>query len=138
MKTANPRQGSETILVVDNQPFLLNLSCSMLSRYGYTVLSASSAGEALHFIQTFPDTKIHLALLDIVMPGMDGVELALHLTEKRPHISIIFMSGYCENPELRPERFRNVNFLAKPFTSMALAAKVREVLDMRRSDSAAS
>jgi len=88
-------------------------------------------------IQTYPDQKIDLALLDIVMPIMDGAELALHLTEMRPNLSIIFISGYSENPELRPERFRQVTFLAKPFTSMALAAKVREALDTPRSDATA-
>ena len=96
-----------------------------LKRNGYNVLSASSAQEALNFIHTFPDQKIDLALLDIVMPGMGGAELALHLTEMRPNLSIIFMSGYAENPELRPERFRKVMFLAKPFTSLVLSAKVR-------------
>lgn len=117
---------------------MLDLARSMLKRYGYKVLAVSSAQEALDLIQTWPDLKIDLALLDMVMPGMDGAELALHLTEIRPNISILFMSGYAENPELRPERFRKVMFLAKPFTSMALAAKVREALDAPRSDSAAS
>ena len=69
---------------------------------------------------------------------MDGAELALLLTEMRPSISIIFMSGYSEGPELRPEKFRNVNFSAKPFTSMALSSEVRQALDMRRSELAAS
>ena len=127
-----------TILVVDDETFMLDLACSMLKRYGYKILAVSSAKEALNLIHTFPEEKIDLALLDIVMPGMDGAELALHLTEMRPNLSIMFMSGYAENPELRPERFREVMFLSKPFTSMALAAKVREALDAPRSDSTAS
>src|SRR2546429_8830994 len=104
-------EGSETILVVDDETFMLDLACSMLKRYGYKILAVSSAKEALNIIHTFPDEKIDLALLDIVMPEMDGAELALHLTEMRPDISILFMSGYAENPELRPERFRKVMFL---------------------------
>ena|SRR5437868_385654 len=105
----------------------------MLKRNGYNVLCASGAQQALGLIQTYPDQKIDLALLDIVLPGMDGAELALHLTEMRPNISILFMSGYAENLEVRPERFRKVMFLAKPFTSLVLAAKVGEALDAPRS-----
>ena len=135
MKSEKP---TETILIVDDEPFILDLACSMLKRNGYHVLCASSAQQALDLIQTWPDLKIDLALLDIVMPGMDGPELALHLTEMRPNVPVLFMSGYAENPELRPERFRKVMFLAKPFTSMALAAKVREALDSPRSDTTAS
>src|SRR2546430_821969 len=139
MKSENPRlEGSEAILVVDDEAFMLDLARSMLKRYGYKVLAVSSAQEALDVLQTWPDLKIDLALVDIVMPGMDGAELALHLIEMRPNIPVLFMSGYAENPELRPERFRKVIFLAKPFTSMALAAKVRETLDAPRSDSVAS
>src|SRR5437763_14745282 len=109
MKTEDPRlEGSETIFVIDDDPSLLALTCSMLEHHGYKVLSANGAPEALHFSLTFPDQKVDLALLDIVMPGMEGVELALHLTEMRPNLPIIFMSGYSENPELRPERFRKV------------------------------
>jgi two-component system, cell cycle sensor histidine kinase and response regulator CckA len=129
---------TETILIVDDEPFILDLACSMLKRNGYNVLCASSAQQALDLIQTDPDQKIDLALLDIVMPGMDGAELALHLTEMRPNLSIMFMSGYAENPEVRPERFRQVMFLAKPFSSLVLAAKVREAIDAPRSDSTAS
>src|SRR3954462_15427816 len=125
MKSENP---TETILVVDDETFILDLACSMLKRNGYHVLCASSAQQALDLIQTDPDQKIDLALLDIVMPGIGGAELALHLTEMRPNLSIMFMSAYAENPELRPERFRKVLFLAKPFTSLVLAAKVREAL----------
>src|SRR5947209_20452533 len=93
----NRLEGSETVLLVDDETFMRDLACSMLTRYGYTVLCASSAKEALHIIQTQPDLTIDLAVLDIVMPGMDGPELALHLTEIRPNIQIIFMSAYSEN-----------------------------------------
>jgi len=131
-------EGTETILVVDDDTFMLSLAVSLLACYGYNVLIASTGEEVLHMLKTWPDLKIDLAVTDIVMPGMNGADLAQHLNEIRPTMPIIFMSAYSENPALRPVPFRNHIFLAKPFTSMTLAAKVREALDTPRSDAAVS
>jgi len=106
---------TDTILVCDDEPFMLTLASSMLTSHGYKVLSASNANEVLHMFKTCPDLKIDLALIDMVLPGLNGTDLALHLSEIHPTMPIIFMSAYSENAELRPERFRKVIFLAKPF-----------------------
>src|ERR1700730_7698236 len=131
-------EGRETILVVDDETFMLSLAYQMLTQYGYSTLTASSANEALHLFESWPDVQVDVALVDIVMPGMNGADLALKLHEMRPALPIIFMSAYSENPELRPPDWRSVIFIAKPFTSMALARKVREVLDGRHSDPAST
>src|SRR5258708_10089016 len=131
-------EGRKTILAVDDETFMLSLASQMLAQYGYSVLTASSAKEALHLFESWPDLQVDVALVDIVMPGMNGADLALKLHELRPTLPIIFMSAYSENPELRPPDWRNVIFIAKPFTSMALARKVREVLDGGRADPAST
>jgi two-component system cell cycle sensor histidine kinase/response regulator CckA len=131
-------EGRETILAVDDETFMLSLAYQMLTQYGYSVLTASSAKEALHLFESWPDVQVDVALVDIVMPGMNGADLALKLHEMRPTLPIIFMSAYSENPELRPPDWRSVIFIAKPFTSMALARKVREVLDGHHADPAST
>ena len=124
-----PTQRTETVLIVDDDEFIIEIAGAMLTRHGYRVLSATSGPRALRLLESQPHIAIDMALLDIVMPVMDGVELAIRLGEMLPRLPIIFMSSYAENPELRPENVRNVQFLAKPFTSVKLANKIREVLD---------
>jgi len=89
-------------------------------------------------LKTWARLKIDLALIDIVMPKITGAELALHQAISARRCRSFFMSAYSENAELCLERFREVIFLATPFTSMVLAEKVRQILDMPRSASAAS
>jgi CheY-like chemotaxis protein len=131
-----PQQGSETILVVDDETIVLTLTQMMLTRYGYTVLLASSGDEALHFFEAWPDQRVDIAILDIVMPGMDGFELADRLRAIRPTLPIIYMSAYSSRAELRPERLRDVPYLPKPFTSVSLTRKIREMLDKPSESSA--
>ncbi|HLI83505.1 MAG TPA: response regulator [Bryobacteraceae bacterium] len=124
-------RGSETILVVEDQPEVLALAAAALRRCGYTVLSAAGGEEALRFASTFPE-KIDLLLTDVVMPGMDGRTLASRLKAERPDIHILFMSGYTENAITnRPVPDAEVSYLQKPFTPDALALKVRQVLGPR-------
>jgi len=130
-------EGSETVLVVDDETFMLSLADSMLARHGYTVLTATSAQEVLHMFEIWPDLKIDVAVFDVVMPGMDGFELAERMRKIRPMLPILYMSAYPEKAELRPEITRNVPFVPKPFTSLTLAGKIREVLDKPRADSTA-
>lgn len=85
-------EGGETILVVDDETFMLSLAHEMLTLYGYRVLPASSAREALHLLESWTNIQVDLALVDIVMPGMNGADLALKLHEMRPTLPIIFMS----------------------------------------------
>ena len=124
-----PEQVSETILVVDDDPTILSLIHEMLAQHGYTVLVAATAEEALRFLQVSPEQWVHLAVLDIVMPVMDGFELAERLREIRPTIPILYMSAYSDDSELRPEKTRGIPDLAKPFTWVMLKSKIREMLE---------
>jgi two-component system cell cycle sensor histidine kinase/response regulator CckA len=133
-----PQTGNETILVVDDEIIILHLTKLMLERYGYIVLEAQSGAEALRFFEVSPEQHVDAAILDIVMPRMDGFELAERLRALRPVLPILYTSGYSERPELRPEKARDVPYLAKPFTSVTLMRKLREILGMPKLDHAAA
>ena len=126
-------EGTETVLVVDDETFMLSLAKLMLERNGYTVLTATSGGEVLHMLEIWPDLKIHVAVIDVVMPVMDGFELVERMRKIRPGLPILYMSAYPERAELRPEQTRNVPFVPKPFTSLTLVGKIRETLNTLRS-----
>jgi len=68
-------------------------------------------------------------VIDVVMPMMDGFELAVRMRKIRPRLPIVYMSAYPEKAELRPEQTRNIPFVPKPFTSLALLGKIREALE---------
>ena len=126
-------QGSETILIVDDDASILALTESMLIRHGYRTITAQGAAEAVHLFEIHPDVAVALALIDVVMPGVNGVELAVRLQELRPDLPVVFMSAYSANAALRPANTRNVPYLGKPFTSIRLVEKIREILDERKS-----
>ncbi len=121
--------GSETILLVEDQPSLRELGRIILERDGYQVLSAGTPAEALKIAAAYAE-PIHMLVTDVVLPGMNGPVLAEQLTRSRPQIKVLFVSGYTENVighhgELAPE----TNFLEKPFTHETLSAKIRSILD---------
>ncbi len=118
----------ETILVVEDGDAVRNLVCLMLVQNGYGVLEARGGREALRVCESHP-SPIQLVLIDLVMPNMKGADLAGHLLRARPDLRILLMSGYAEEAALLGACKRSVAFLAKPFTSIELVAKVREVLD---------
>ena len=118
----------ETILVVEDGEAVRSLVCRMLVQNGYRVLEASSGQEALQLCQTHPE-DIHLILTDVVMPRMNGSELASRLARARPEMRILFMSGYTEEPVVRRVGRDSVSFLQKPFTSVALVNRIRQMLD---------
>src|SRR5207237_5065955 len=89
--------GEETILLVEDEEAVRGLVREILSRLGYRVLVAGNGIEALALSQRFPET-IHLLLTDVIMPGMDGCELAERMMVARPDTRILFMSGYAEPP----------------------------------------
>jgi len=126
-------EGTETVLVVDDETFMLSLAELMLVRNGYTVLTATSGQEVLHMLAVWPDLKIDVAVIDVVMPVMDGFELVERMRKIRPRLPILYMSAYPEKAELRPEQTRNIPFVPKPFTSSSLVGKIREALDTLRS-----
>jgi len=121
--------GHETILLVEDEETVRQLTEYYLRTQGYTVLEAADAAAALQ-ISNARSGPIHLLLTDVIMPGMNGRELAQHITASRPETRVLFMSGYTENAighngTLEP----GINLLQKPFTLPALKAKVSEVLD---------
>jgi PAS domain S-box-containing protein len=128
VKTAVPR-GSETILLVEDDEAVRELTEMVLQSYGYNVLVAEDPGDAQTLSDT-PGAEIALVLTDVVMPKMSGRELVRRLTDKHPHLRVLYMSGYTDNVitsggVLEP----GLAFLQKPFTPASLASKVREVLD---------
>jgi CheY-like chemotaxis protein len=127
----SPTRPSETILVVDDDRMVRGLADSMLTRFGYTVITAASAKEALGL---FENIEVDLALVDLVMPEMNGVEVVERIHELRPDLPVLFFSAYSEDESPRPMFARGVPFVAKPFTSLQLTKKIREILDMPKVD----
>ncbi|MGB7848093.1 MAG: response regulator [Candidatus Acidiferrum sp.] len=122
-------RGCETILLAEDSASLRQMAREYLESIGYTVLEASSGGEALEHAKEFQG-PIHLLLTDVVMPGMSGPELASELASLRPGIKVIFTSGYTDDTIARQVGFdRAVAFIHKPYRPKALARKVRETLD---------
>ncbi|MBO9363543.1 MAG: response regulator [Roseiflexus sp.] len=119
-------KGSETILLVEDDPAVRTLTARVLRTHGYTVLEAGDGYEALTLAGERP---IHLLLSDHVIPHMSGESLALHLTSLIPQMKVLFMSGYVV--ELRPndQALQEAPVLQKPFTPTALLQRVRAVLD---------
>jgi hypothetical protein len=122
------RSGGETILVVEDEKAVRDLTVRMLEHLGYAILTASGGDEALEITRTHQGT-IHLLLTDVVMPGMSGRHLADHLLQQRPGTKVLFLSGYTENTVVHHGVLdAGVNFLPKPFSRESLAKKLREVL----------
>ena len=121
-----PREGTETILVVDDEPALLKLTHAILSKHGYEVLQASSARQALEIIS---NQHIELLISDIIMPEMDGYTLASIVQEKYPHIKIQLVSGYSDENNLGHEDSAlSENILLKPYNIQSLLDKIHRLL----------
>jgi nitrogen-specific signal transduction histidine kinase/CheY-like chemotaxis protein len=124
---ALPR-GSETILLVEDEANVREFARHVLQGYGYTILVAGNAKEASR-INSQHKTPIHLLMTDVVMPGTGGRALAKQLQSTRPEMKVLFMSGYTEDAVVRHGILHEeVNFLQKPYSPLALAQKVRDVL----------
>lgn len=126
---AAAKHGRETVLLVEDEEFVRNVTREVLELSGYTVLEAIDAENGINVFRQHADT-IDLLLTDVVMPGMNGHDLALKLFETSPSLRVIFMSGYTENAITR-QGFSDPRlvYLQKPFTLDVLTKKVREVLD---------
>jgi two-component system cell cycle sensor histidine kinase/response regulator CckA len=121
-------RGTETILVVEDEDHVRNITAQVLTRFGYQVLTAPD-GAAARAIAAGHHGPIHLLLTDVVMPGdHNGVELAGLMRTERPDLAVLFMSGYTEEIILRPDVITPDNFLPKPFTPSELVAKVQAIL----------
>ena len=122
-------RGTETILLVEDQPAVRKLMRNLLSSLGYQVLEAGDGNAALALVQQARE-PFQMMLTDLVMPGMNGLELAARLIALRPGIRVLYISGYADRmPEVAGAPNYQENSIAKPFLAAELAAKVREVLD---------
>ena len=122
-------RGRETVLVVEDEQTVLKLVAGMLRELGYTVLAAGSPEEAIHLAKG-RNTEIALLMTDVIMPEMNGHDLANHLLSLYPHIKCLFMSGYTADVIARHGMLdEGIRFIQKPFSLNSLAAKVREVLE---------
>jgi PAS domain S-box-containing protein len=123
-------QGSETILVVEDEEIVRKLACKVLEENGYRVFEASNGEEALHIVQKQNGNPIHLVVTDVVMPGMSGRQLVDRLVSLWPQTKALYMSGYTNDAiahhgVLEP----GIAYIQKPFTPDDLILKVRNVLD---------
>jgi CheY-like chemotaxis protein len=128
--SAKPAErGHETILLVEDEPAILQMTALLLERLGYKVLSTDGPGKAIRLAEEHPG-RIDLLMTDVVMPEMNGRELAANLLSIHPDIKCLFMSGYTANVIAHHGVLEEgVQFIQKPFSIKDLAAKVRETLD---------
>jgi len=127
--TMQSEPGKETILVVEDETNLRRLARQFLEKQGYTVLEAADGALAIKVSALYPG-PIHLLLTDVIMPGMNGRELANQLSRVRPEMKVLYMSGYTENAIGHNGTLDvGITLLQKPFTLPALQSKVREVID---------
>jgi PAS domain S-box-containing protein len=122
-------RGNETVLLVEDEPAMLKLGALMLKRLGYEVLGAGLPGAAIELAEAY-NGAIHLVITDVVMPGMNGRDLARRLQSVHPGITCLFMSGYTADVIARHGVLdQGVHFIQKPFSAKDLAAKVREAIE---------
>lgn len=122
-------RGTETILLVEDNPQVRKLTATILERLGYRVVAAANGSAALRVLGD-SGTPLHLLLTDVVMPGMNGKDLYQAVAEKQPCMKVVYMSGYTDSViEQAGVVEVGVPFLQKPFTKYGLAKKIRDVLD---------
>ena len=125
-----PRTQSETILVVEDDRAIRTLVERALTKSGYAVLVADTPAEALHIADNNP--QISLLFTDVVMPGMNGPDLAERILEKHPRIRVLFTSGYSDDKVFKDSGTpAGAHFLPKPYSFAGLANKIRETLQAR-------
>ena len=125
----NVAGGTETILIVEDEPDLRELTRIFLEGYGYRVLVASSAEEAIEVAEKFRDS-VDLLLTDVIMPGLSGRQLAETMLRKRPQIRVVYMTGYTDDMVVQHKVLEpGVKLLQKPFGKVELALKMRSTLD---------
>ena len=122
--------GKETILIVDDEAALLTLAEESLQSLGYTTLSASGGKQALEILTQQPDVDILFS--DVVMPGMNGYELAEKASAEHPGLKVLLTSGYTEMATAHNGQARfNANLISKPYSQRELAQRIREILEIK-------
>ncbi len=138
VQTPGMPTGTETVLLVEDEPAVREYLRSLLRRLGYLVVVAGDGVRALEVTSQWKGT-FDLLLSDVVMPRMNGVELARRLTAEHPELRVLLISGHAEKPETLMDQQLSgapVEFLQKPFSSVTLASRVRRLLDAREPDEA--
>jgi len=133
-------RGTETILIVEDEPEVRALAVLVLRELGYRVIEAGNGEEALQLSAMSDQQPIHLMVTDVVMPRMGGLHLAEALASRHPETKVLFISGYPDETITKHGTVpSDLAFLPKPFTPSALARRIREVLDgVKNSKSAAT
>jgi CheY-like chemotaxis protein len=129
--------GNETILLVEDESAVRAFVKIALQRFGYRVIEADTAEAALTLLNGYAG-PIHLLLTDVVLAGMDGIQLAAHVTRERPYARVLLISGYAQGLGSTAGGLdASMHFLEKPFTTQALLTKTRQLLGIHaeRSDS---
>ena len=126
--SAAPR-GHETILLVEDEPGILDMTKLMLERFGYRVLAVSTPDEAIRTARAHTEA-IHMLITDVIMPGMNGLDLSKKISAIYPGLRQLFMSGYTSNVIAHHGILdEGVNYIQKPFSTRELSTQVRKVLD---------
>jgi len=128
-ETADLPRGKETILLVEDAIAVQELATIVLRNQGFTVLIATNGQEAIRLAEEY-EGEIHLLFTDVIMPGMNGKDLAHKLAEIKPGLKVLFTSGYADSTLVRHSVLeKQTSFIEKPFSPHELVRKVREVLD---------
>jgi two-component system cell cycle sensor histidine kinase/response regulator CckA len=124
----NVKSGSQTILIVEDEAALLEVTHQSLKEVGYAILAAHGPAEAIRMSENHPG-PIHLMVTDVIMPKMSGAQLAAHLSSQRPEMKVLYVSGYTDDTIVRHGVLdAGLSFLQKPFSPKTLAKKVGELL----------
>jgi two-component system, cell cycle sensor histidine kinase and response regulator CckA len=126
-------RGTETLLVVEDEPAVRHLARSVLDNLGYEVLSAANGQDALHMAREHKGSPIRLVITDVIMPLMGGKVMADWLKVTYPDLKILFTSGYTDDAISQHGVLeKGVEFLPKPYTPASLARRVRQILDEKK------
>ncbi len=127
-ESGSSKRGTETVLLVEDEPAVRSIATRILQSAGYGLLTASGPSEALDIARRHPG-PIHALLTDVVMPDMNGFDLAKHITKERQETRVLFMSGYPSRDGLPVDLQTNITLIAKPFSPDGLLNQMRALLD---------